>query len=344
LRVPEPVHSPEQRSEPRSLETRLPEARLADPVRPLKKRRGPVEAVRYWWGRLLHNLPQKALALLLAAGVWFVATQDRRANIQQLYEVALDVRDTTGGKEKRAVSGLNPATVRVTLSGSRQRLSALSASDVQAYVDVTDLPDGDFSRTVRVVGPDGTNSVRVAPTVAQGRIDAELSRTQPVTLSVGASPGSSVPRYLLSPRQVTVRGPSRLVNAVERVITVPVNLAQGQQLESRLIALDAQSVPVDVTLSPASVTLTRIDSGSLPIRSVPVTLNAPPAGLKVTASSISPASVRLIGSADALSRISEVGANLTYRPGTSSSQPTLKLPDGVRALDRVTVQVTVVGQ
>ncbi len=321
----------------------MPGTRLPEAPRPLKKRRGPLEAVRYWWGRLLHNLPQKALALLLAASVWFIATQDRRANIQQIYEVALDVRDTTGGREKRAVSGLNPASVRVTLSGSRQRLGALSASDVQAYVDVTDLPDGDFSRTVRIVGPDGTNSVRVTPTVAQGRIDAELSRTQPVTLSVGAAPGNSVPRYLLSPRQVTVRGPDRLVSAVERVITVPVSLAQGQQLETRLIALDAQGAPVNVTLSPASVTLTRVDLGSLPVRSVPVALAAPPSGLKVTASSITPANVRLIGPADALARITSVGAALSYRPGTYSAQPVLKLPDGVRSLDQVRVQVTVTG-
>ena len=341
--MPEPLHSPEPRSEAHTPHRRSPDTRPPEPVRPLKKRRGPLESLRYWWGRLLHKLPQKALALLLAASVWFVATQDRRASIQQIYEVALDVRDTTGGREKRAVSGLNPASVSVTLSGSRQRLGAINASDVQAYVDVTNLPDGTFSRTVRIVGPDGTSSVRVTPTVAQGRIDAELSRTQPVTLSVGAAPGNNVPRYLLSPRQVTVRGPSRLVNAVERVITVPVNLSQGQQLETRLIALDAQGVPVEVTLSPASVTLTRVDLGSLPIRSVPVSLTPPPAGLSISASTITPGNVRLVGPADVLARISSVSAALSYRPGTFSAQPTLKLPDGVRSLDQVRVQVTVTG-
>ena len=172
----------------------------------------PAQAARYWWSRLLHNLPQKFLALLLAFVLWFVATENRRANIEQSYDVALDVRDTTGGQEKRAISGLNPASVRVTLSGSRQRLGALNASDIGAYVDVTDLPDGEFSRTVRVIGPDGTRSLKVVPTVAQGRIDAELSRSQPMLLSVTAPPSDSVPRYVLSPRQVTVSGASQLVN------------------------------------------------------------------------------------------------------------------------------------
>ncbi len=301
----------------------------------------PAKAAMYWWQRLLHNLPQKFLALLLAFLLWFVATEDRRANIQQNYDVALDVRDTTGGSEKRAISGLNPASVRVTLSGSRQRLGAINASDIQAYVDVTDLPDGDFSRTVRVIGPDSTHSVKVVPTVAQGRIDAELSRTQPVLLSVTAPPSDSVPRYVLSPRQVTVSGTSQLVNSVDRVVTVPVTLAQGDQIETRLLALGPQGQVVDVRLSPASITVARIDTGSLPIRSVPVKLSAPPSNLVITSSNIEPATVRLIGPADALAQVSSVTAALAYRSGSFSAQPTFSLPDGVRALDRVTVEVTV---
>lgn len=308
-----------------------------DPHQPASSR--PAQAARYWWGRLLHNLPQKFLALLLAFGLWFVATEDRRANIQQSYEVALDVRDTTGGQEKRAIGGLNPASVRVTLSGSRQRLGALNASDIGAYVDVTDLPDGEFSRTVRVVGPDGTRSLKVVPTVAQGRIDAELSRSQPIVLSVTAPPGDSVPRYVLSPRQVTISGPSQVVDSVARVVTVPVTLLQGDQLETRLMALDAQGEPVQVRLSPASTTVARIDSGSLPIRSVPVKLNPPPANLRILSSNIEPATVRLIGPQEVLAGISSVTASVAYRSGSFSSQPPLVLPDGVRVLDRVTVQI-----
>ena len=299
----------------------------------------PARAVRYWWQRLLHNLPQKFLALLLAFILWFVATEDRRANIQQSYDVALDVRDTTGGQEKRATFGLNPASVRVTLSGSRQRLGALNASDIGAYVDVTDLPDGEFSRTVRVVGPDGTRSIKVVPTVAAGRIDAELSRSQPIILSVTAPPGDSVPRYVLSPRQVTVSGPSQVVDSVARVVTVPVTLMQGDQLETRLMALDAQGQPVEVRLTPASTTVARIDSGSLPIRSVPVKLSAPPGNLRVLSSNIEPATVRLVGPPELLSGIGSVTASVVYRNGSFSSQPPLVLPDGVRVLDRVTVQI-----
>lgn len=296
--------------------------------------------IKHWWQRFMHNLPQKFLALLLAAVVWVYATEDRRANIQQSYDVALDVRDTTGGSDRRAIGNLNPATVRVTLSGSRQRLGAINASDIEAYVDVTDLPDGDFSRTVRVVGPDNTRSVKVAPTVAQGQIDAAISRTQPVILSTTTPPSDSLPRYVLVPKQVTISGPSAVVGTVERVVTVPVTLVQGDQTETRLIALTAQGLPVDVRLTPSSITVARIDSGVLPVRSVPVKLSAPPSSLKVLSSSTEPSSVRLIGPADALAGISSVTATVAYRAGTFSAQPLLTLPDGVRALDRVTVQVT----
>ena len=300
----------------------------------------PVRAARYWWQRFLHNAPQKLLALLLACLVWYLATEDRRASIQQIYEVALESRDTIGSSEKRAVSSLSPATVRVTLSGTRQRLANLNASDIEAYVDVTGLPNGVFTRTVRVIGPDGTRSIKVMPTVAQGRIDAEISRTQPVTLSVTEPGGESVPRYLLSPRQATVSGPGQTVNDVDRVVTVPLNLSQGEQREAKLLALNAQGEPVNVRLTPTSVTVTRIDTGSLPMRSVPVRLSAPPSSLRVTASSLEPSTVRLIGPADILAGINSVSASVTYRAGTFDAQPSLDLPAGVRALDRVTARIT----
>ena len=73
---------------------------------------------------------------------------------------------------------------------------------------------------------------------------------------------------------------------------------------------------------------------------MPVKLSAPPGNLVITSSNIEPATVRLIGPQDVLAGISSVTASVAYRSGSFSSQPPLVLPDGVRVLDRVTVQIT----
>ena len=295
----------------------------------------------YVWRRSVHNLPQKLIALVVAALVWLVATSDRRANIEQGFDVPLEVRDTSSGTERRAVSDL-PATVRVTLSGQRARLQGLAADKIEASVDTTGAKEGSFTLPVEVRAPDGTVTLRVLPARVQGFVDSQLSRTLPVTLSVGTPPENSLPRYSVSPSAVVVSGPSRLVTTVDRVVTVPPDLGAGSEGAARLVPLTPQGAAVtDVVLRPASVTVRRTDIEAIPIRSVPVMLPAPPARLNVIASSVEPPTVRLIGPAAALRTISSVTALLPYKAGSYRMTPTFRLPPGVQILDSVSVNLSI---
>lgn len=305
--------------------------------------------LRYWFLRLRHNSPQKLMALLVATACWYFATEDRRATIQQRYQVEIEVRDNTRSTEKRAVSGLSPATVQVTLSGPRQRLAGVNANDIEAYIDVTDLPEGNFTHNIRVDGPDGTRSIKVTPASVQGQIDAQTSRRLPVTVSVSsaAPPASgagnmtlySSPHYQALPAQVTLSGPSRLVSSVAQVVTVPLEMQQGESRSASLVALDPQGVPVEVTLSPKTVTVSRQDNAAVAVHSVPVQLSAVPSGLRVSVSRIEPPRVRLLGAG--VAGLTSVRAQVPYRAGTYRVQPELLLPAGVYSLDKVTVTLTV---
>ena len=294
----------------------------------------------YAWRRTVHNLPQKLAALVVAALVWLVATADRRANIEVGYDVPLEVRDTTGGASRRAVSDL-PATVRVTLSGQRTRVQGLQAASVEASVDTTGAQEGSFNLPVVVTAPEGTVLRRVLPPRVQGFVDSQLSRVLSVTLSAAAPPAGALPRYDLTPTSVSVTGPNRLVRTVVRIITVPLALDAGAEADSVLVALNAEGEPVTgVTMKPSSVTVRRSDVGSLPVKTVPVMLPPVPATLLVQ-SRISPETVRLVGPPAVLDTIGSVTATLTYRPGSSELSPGFKLPAGVQTLDRVTVRLTV---
>ena len=300
---------------------------------------------QYAWKRFVHNLGPKLLALLVAVGLWLMATAERRANVEQGYDVPVTVVDTTGGAVRRTTSTLNPPTVRVTLSGLPQRLRQLSGKSIQAVVDVTGVPEGSFTRTVRVVPPTGTRVSRQEPERVQGFVDTQLIRTLPVTLSVATPSETSLPRFAVTPAEASVSGPARVVGTVRQVVTSPATLTAGTEREVPLIALNAAGQPVvGVETRPATVTLRRLDTGELPVKALPVVLNAPPPGLKVTSVSVQPGTVRVVASPDLLGRLREIGGSVEYRAGTYTAPVTLRLPAGTQALEDVNVRLTVESQ
>lgn len=299
---------------------------------------------RYAWRRVLHNLPAKLLALAVAITLWLVATADRRANVEQGYDVPVTVSDTTGerGTGTRVVSGLSPSTIRVFLSGRPERLRELRGENIEALVDVTDVPEGSFNRPVRVRPPSGTSLIRQTPERVQGFLDTQLTRTLPVSLSVATPPEDSLPRYAVTPTTAAVSGPGRVVATVARLVNSPVSLGPGEEREASLIALDAGGQAVEgVTTRPDTVTVRRLDTGEVPVKAVPVVLNDPPAGLRVTSASVQPGNVRLVAAPDLLARLREVQGTVTYREGTYTAPVTLRLPAGAQALEPVSVRLTV---
>lgn len=296
----------------------------------------------YVWRRLRHNFPAKLLSLLVAVVLWFITTADRRANVEQGYDVPITVRDTTGGNANRAVSNLNPDTVRVTLSGRPERLRELRGANIEAVVDVTGLPEGGFNRPLVVSVPSGTTLTRKSPDRVQGFVDTQLSRTLPILVAVANPPEDSLPRYTVSPTEARLTGPSQVMASVSRLVVSPVALEAGEDREVTLLVLDARGKPVEnVRVTPASATLRRVDKGELPVKALRVVLNDPPARLRVVSSSVQPSTVRVVANPDLLGRLREVQGQVNYRPGSYNAPVALKLPSGAQALENVTVNLNV---
>lgn len=297
---------------------------------------------RYAWRRTRHNLGPKLLSLGVAAALWLTSTGDERARIEQSYDVPITVRDTTGGSERRAVSGLSPQTVRVTLSGRPERLRELRGANIEAVLDVTGVPEGSFNRPVTVLPPADTALARQTPERAEGFVDTELSRTVPVTVSVATPPENSLPRYSVSPTDAEITGPARVLTRAARVVSSPPALGPGEERETPLIVLDAQGVPLsDVRVRPSSATVRRLDTGEVPIKALRVVLEPPPPNLKVTALSVQPQNVRVVAAPELLARLREIGGRVNYRPGTYTAPVTLRVPPGAQALETVNVRLTV---
>lgn len=299
---------------------------------------------RYVWRRLLHNLPAKGLALASAVVLWSVATTDRRANVEQSYDVPVTVSDTTGGRGvgTREVRDLSPDTVRVTLQGRPERLRELRGDNIEAVVDVTGVPETSFSRPVTVQAPTGTVLRGVKPERVQGFVDSVLTTTLPVVVSVADPSGAALPRYRVTPEAASVRGPGRLVMGVARVVGSPVALAPGEERETALIPLNEEGRPVEgVTVTPRTALVRRLDAGTLPVAEVPVVLKPPPPSLRVTETRLEPDTVRVVAPPEVLARLREVRGSVTYREGTYTTEVTLGLPAGAQALDPVRARLTV---
>lgn len=299
----------------------------------------------YLLRRLSHQFWIKLLTLLVAIALWFAATADRRANIEQGFDVQVTTTDLTGNETgKRTVSGLAPENVKVYLRGKPQLLADLRKRPqaLEAIVDLTDAPVGGFTKRVTVRPPPGTTLIRIEPERVQGFVDLRSSRTLPISPGVTLTTEDSIPRYEIVPQQARVTGPSRVVDQVQRLVTVPLPMTAGEVTETPVLALDADNKPLpDVNISPTSVTIRRLDTGNLPIKTLDIVLNKPPATLKVTQISLQPSSVRVVAAPELLAELREIPGNVQYRAGTYSAPVNLRIPTGAQALENVSVRLTV---
>lgn len=293
---------------------------------------------------LTQNWGPKLLALLAACVLWFFASEDRRAIIEQTYDVPVNVRDNTGenAAETRAVTGLSPGTIKVTLSGRPERLRELRGEMIEAVVNVTAISEGSFNQPVTVTAPDSTKVAQTTPDRVQGIIDTVQTRSLPVTVTAYAPGSTLMPSYRVAPAEVTVSGPSRAVNEVAQVIYAPAELQPGETRSAALLALDEDGQPVaDLNLSPSAVQLTRAETDEQVTRTLPVRLTAAPDDLNVVSARLFPQEARVVGPASAVNDLSELVGTAEYRAGSYQTGVQFQLPAGVQVLDEVAARLEV---
>src|SRR5918997_1230998 len=122
-------------------------------------------AARRWLRALfLEDWTLKALALLITLGLWYAVTTQRAPATKRLHDVPLEFLLPEG-----VDIGNDPLDkVDVMLEGSQDKLAVLTARDLVAQVDVTNLQPGDRNprlseKNVSMELPDGVRIVAIAP-------------------------------------------------------------------------------------------------------------------------------------------------------------------------------------
>ena len=310
--------------------------RLGDAVKRLGLTRTPRVLLAQLWATLLHNLPLKLGALLLASIFWFFVSTGDTLVSQRTLRAPLH---TEGLGETQRVHGL-PERVTVRLSGPSSRLGALNPDGLEVVLNLRGVT-GDFERSVRVFPPQGIAVVQVVPNELIGTVEARAQKEVPVqALTLAAPAPDTVLSLRTEPAAVQVEGAETQVARVTQVLA-PYRPerpdAETAPLTVAVYAADAQGEPVTgVTLTPAQVRVSAAAKVVLSLRTLPLQL-APVRvpGRQVVSATLAQNDVTLVGPERTLAALSAVTATLPETPALSPGRYTLaltlELPDGVTA-------------
>lgn len=177
---------------------------------------------------LVYNVGLKLLSLVAAFALWMFVNGAARDSESAL-QVPLQLQNLP---DHIMIVGPQPNMVDLRVSGPRALLSRINATELAIRLDLDDVRPGPAVfrvRTDELNLPRGVRIVRLTPSEVTLELARIGHRILPVRLEVSAQPSSGlrVAATAISPDQVEVTGPMRLVDALRAVETVPIDLSDA---------------------------------------------------------------------------------------------------------------------
>lgn len=317
----------------------------------------------YVWKRVTHQLLAKVISFLLALGLWFFATNERRAIVEQVYSVPLTVLEDASPQEATDDTGQNQEVrimtlpekdqkVMVKLKGRSDRLKQIEPTLIEASVDLTNVSvtDKTFDVPITVVAPANTEVAERKPERVQGNVDVEVSRDFAVTIGTvaqGLFDKKERARYVIegaqvvenpsefNPFYVRVRGAEKIIDQVQTVVTLPIRLLEGQKHKVSLIALDQDGQRLEgVDIEPDQVILERLATKLLR-----VAIPDAPKGYVIKQVQLIPEKVRVVSRTARFNQLEEIQIKTPINPqsiknGIFQGRLSFKVPQNVILLDK----------
>ncbi len=303
--------------------------------------------------RILNNLGNLFISIVLAVLVWIVAVQEANPNIEKLYPTSLPIVEQNQ-PAGMLVYGESARQVRVTLSGPQSAWDVLTPDRLAATVDLGQQVSGTLELPVQVTVADRTfRVIKVEPSVITLKMEPLAEKRVPIDVSVVGDPalGYAASPIVIQPDTVLLRGPSSLVQQVTsasgQVSIQDTRASISQTLPLTPRTADGQAVSI-VTLTP-STTLTSIairQLGGFRDLAVKIDLrdNVAP-GYLIANVSVNPQIVTVFGSPTTLDAlpgfISTEPVSVTNAVQDIVERIRLNLPPGVSMLGDPFVQVSV---
>jgi len=308
-------------------------------------------AWRLAWLRLRSDWPAKMAAVVAALVLWWVASNTTGLTAQRSLLVDLEVV----GMDVDEVAVGVPLRVEVVVTGPSERMSRLSADDVDATLDVTDV-DGAFERAIEARVPQTLRVVGVVPAEVIGRIEAVRGAEFAVEATLRGQPvGLQVNVRSVEPSIAVVEARDPILAEVASVMAVVDGSTLNEEGEAGagvervapLVAVDADGRPVaEVRVVPSESRVTFDVETVRAARTLDVRLASPPNGVVV--GRLEPTRVTLLGPPADLDAIDVVTASVPEEtrllpPGEYAVSLDVAVPPGIAVLEPVNATVTVNG-
>lgn len=222
----------------------------------------PPFAQRSFFHRIfVHNIGLKAIALLLAIGLWLVVARDPIAEVEM--NIPIEFHNLPDTLE---IDSANYTEAQVRVRGPERVIHRLQTGDVRADIDLANVRTGQqtFDLTARHVHvPQDLEVVQIIPGQFHLSFDKRATRVVEVRPRVTGNfaSGMRVAQVVADPSSVMITGPQRRVEAVEAATTDPVDVS-GAISRTSFVTQAYVPDPLIQVVQPAPIRVTVIMEGS----------------------------------------------------------------------------------
>jgi YbbR domain-containing protein len=200
------------------------------------------------------NVGLKALALIIAVGLWLAGHRDTERAI----EVAVEFRNLPADL---MVMDNRVDYVVLRLMGPRTLVSTLDPDNLKLSLDLNGAKPGTSGYTLAAEDfnvPRGVTVGRITPPVIHLRLEPVIKRTLPVTVRLSGKPadGYRVTQAVASPENVSVQGPAEDVRRLTAIETLPLDIEETRSGVKRRVRLSNDNKPLTIAPDQVEVAVT----------------------------------------------------------------------------------------
>lgn len=284
----------------------------------------------------------RLLALFIAIVLWIYVTNQTNPIVERAVRVSLESIDLA---EDMVIHEM-PASATIYYKSTRGRLPLVDTSDFKAWVNLDGLDSGTHSVSVQVDVPPGINVDRVSPDRVNVTLDRIIEKELQVALNIIGAPAAGYHQLepVIAPRVVTAKGPSRLLEDIERV-SVTVDIREADTGMEQVVPVSTGVEGVE--LQPNSVKVV-VPIEPFPVRAInvsPRVRGEPAEGYIIENIIVEPNNIQVTGPANVLDRLQDAKTQFLDVSGANKDinrRVEVLIPQGASSVNPIDVQVTVI--
>jgi len=299
------------------------------------------------------NLSLVLLSLVLAFFFWAVAIEAEDPTRVDTYGVSIPV-EFRGLPDTMTTYGAGTPRVKVDIRAPESVWAGLSIDDIDAYIDLSEVPTGTQEVQIVVeVRAQPADVQAISPEVIELVVEMIAEKELPVVVRVQGTPatGYRSDQVEVAPQSLRVRGPASLVaRALQAELSVSVEGRQNAlrgDFEPEILDESGDPVP-EVTVVPRSVTVNIPVEPLGFIRDIPVTLGPlpgqPATGYRLANIEFEPPVVKVFGRTEVVESVNYLQTEPISLAGITQTLITrvnLQVLEGLSMIEPPTPQVTV---